>query len=241
MPKGGASSSYSGGVPYKDPEVRKRKAHERYMRHREEAIAAARQQRAEKKEEISAQRKAKYASRPPEWREAFLEYQRAWHDQRPGYAAESGRRRRMAHPEDLAYFAQWRRDHPEAVRAYASQRRGRAVEGMTAQDKQESIEWRRLIADDPCFYCGTTDADVYEDDHYVSIANGGTDHWWNLVRACRPCNRAKAMLNGDEFLERRRREPGNYELPLTGTASGRAEQATPRDARASSPGCCSYA
>jgi 5-methylcytosine-specific restriction endonuclease McrA len=71
---------------------------------------------------------------------------------------------------------------------------------MTAEDKAESIEWRKLIVGDSCFYCGTADAAVYEDDHYVSVANGGTDHWWNLVRACQDCNRAKSAMNGDEFL-----------------------------------------
>jgi 5-methylcytosine-specific restriction endonuclease McrA len=72
---------------------------------------------------------------------------------------------------------------------------------MSAQDKAESIEWRRLISGDPCFYCGTAEAPAYEDDHYISVANGGTDHWWNLVRACQGCNRRKAAMNGDEFLE----------------------------------------
>lgn len=71
---------------------------------------------------------------------------------------------------------------------------------MSKQDLAESIEWRKLIALDPCFYCRVADAEVYEFDHYVSVANGGTDHWWNLVRACQPCNRRKSAMNGDEFL-----------------------------------------
>lgn len=71
---------------------------------------------------------------------------------------------------------------------------------MTEQDRAESVEWRKVIKYDPCYYCGATDAGAYEDDHYVSVANGGTDHWWNLVRSCQLCNRRKASMNGDEFL-----------------------------------------
>lgn len=73
---------------------------------------------------------------------------------------------------------------------------------MTRQEKAESMQWRQLIANDPCFYCGVADAEVYEIDHYVAVANGGTDHWWNLVRACQLCNRAKRTMHGDEFLVR---------------------------------------
>lgn len=189
-------------MPYKDPEAAKRNARARYLRDREERIEYARRQRAERGKEINERRRELYAEHKEETAESRLAYQRAWYDARPGYAAEASRKRRLAHPEDAEYHAQWMRDHPEAVRAYANQRRGAAVLGMTEQDKQESIEWRKLIASDPCFYCGMAEAAAYEDDHYVSIARGGTDHWWNLVRACQPCNRAKATLSGDEFLER---------------------------------------
>jgi 5-methylcytosine-specific restriction endonuclease McrA len=129
-----------------------------------------------------------------------LEYQRAWHAAHPGYAREAGRKHREQYPAHREYQRAWRQEHREELLAYFHQRRGRASEGMTEQDKAEAVEWRKVIKDDPCYYCGATDAAAYEDDHYVSIANGGSDHWWNLVRACQPCNRAKRTKNGDEFL-----------------------------------------
>lgn len=141
--------------------------------------------------------------------QARLDYQRAWHDVHPDYSREAGRKRRIEHPEDLTYYSQWRRDNAEAVRAYVARRRGQAVLGMSAEDKAESIAWRKLIADDPCHYCGTTTAESYEDDHYVSIANGGTDHWWNIVRACWWCNRSKGAMNGDEFSSLHRQMPSD--------------------------------
>lgn len=189
-------------MPYKDPEVRKRNARGRYLRDQQERIEYARRQRAERGEEINERRRELYQERKEETAAARLAYQRAWHDQHPGYAGAASYRRRLAHPEDAEYHAQWQRDHAEATRSYVAQRRGAAAQGMSEQDKLESIEWRKLIASDSCFYCGTTEAAAYEDDHYASIANGGTDHWWNLVRACQPCNRMKATMNGDDFLER---------------------------------------
>ena len=188
-------------VPHKDPEARRAYRRQYYLSKQQEFIEYARQQRAERGEEINAQRRARYAQRPAEWHEAYLEYQRKWYADRPGYARDQRRRWVAANPEEASrYQLAWQRANREYMVAYTAWRRGRAGAGMTRQDKKESIEWRRLIADDPCFYCGTATAEAYEDDHYVSIANGGTDHWWNLVRACQPCNRAKLAMNGDEFL-----------------------------------------
>ena len=187
-------------VPYKDPADAKRNARERYLRDREQRIEYARRQRRERGEDINARRRELRTQWSEEKLEAAAEYDRRWYDEHPGVKRDRSRKRREAHPEDRDYLRVWRQLNREAVCAYSAQRRGRAVEGMTAQDKIESIEWRKLIAEDPCLYCGTADAEVYETDHFISIANGGTDHWWNLVRACQSCNRAKLAMNGEEFL-----------------------------------------
>lgn len=188
-------------MPHKDPEARKAYARQRYLDRAEELKAYARQQRIDKREEISKQRRAKYASRSPERRQEMLDYQRQWHDEHPEAGREYGRRRRAEHPEDKDYLLRWYAEHPEAVARYGVARRAQAVQGMTEQDFADTAEWRKLIADDPCFYCGIADAETYEDDHYVPIAKGGTSHWWNLVRACQQCNRAKSTTHGDVFLE----------------------------------------
>lgn len=71
---------------------------------------------------------------------------------------------------------------------------------MDTFDKELSLAYRAAIGKDACFYCGDQGAATYHNDHYVSLYNGGTDHWWNLVRACGPCNHRKNKMNGDEFL-----------------------------------------
>lgn len=187
-------------VPHKDPEARKAYRRRYYLFKRQEFVDYARQQRADRGEAINVRRRELRAEKPLEWFAAYLEYQRKWHAARPGYAREAGRLYRDRHPEHKVYQQQWREGHREEINAYFAQRQRKAGRGMSDQDKRESTEWRKIIAGDPCFYCRTTTAGAYEDDHYVSVAHGGTDHWWNLVRACVSCNRRKASMNGDEFL-----------------------------------------
>nr|WP_237532546.1 HNH endonuclease signature motif containing protein [Streptomyces sp. SID8352] len=68
---------------------------------------------------------------------------------------------------------------------------------MDALDKALSADYRRAIASDSCSYCGAPSSQV---DHYFPVSKGGTDHWWNLTRACEPCNKSKAAHCGTWFL-----------------------------------------
>jgi HNH endonuclease len=63
--------------------------------------------------------------------------------------------------------------------------------------------WARLQAEaeDRCFYCGDV-SQLLEQDHVVPVVRGGTSDPWNIVVACRPCNRRKHARTGWEFLER---------------------------------------
>jgi HNH endonuclease len=92
---------------------------------------------------------------------------------------------------------QWMKEHPEARRAYKARRRMRSRQDMDKLDIELSIAYRKAIANDLCFYCGRPGE---HDDHYVPLAIGGTDHWWNLVRACRLCNQHKHAQHGDDFI-----------------------------------------
>lgn len=91
----------------------------------------------------------------------------------------------------------YRKAHPETDLAAIHRRRQRRDHGMTAVDRLLSNAYRRAIRHDPCFYCGGLGQ---EDDHYFPLSKGGTDHWYNLVRACLPCNRSKMTTCGTAFL-----------------------------------------
>jgi 5-methylcytosine-specific restriction endonuclease McrA len=98
----------------------------------------------------------------------------------------------------LVRVAEYRKAHPEVHRAVLSRRKVRTQASMDALDRELSVSYRKAIANDLCYYCGAVE--THHDDHYVPLANGGTDHWWNLVRACAPCNFSKHTMSGDEFL-----------------------------------------
>lgn len=70
----------------------------------------------------------------------------------------------------------------------ASRRRQRLAVDMDEMDRALSVAYRQAIKDDPCAYCG---ASGEVDDHVHPLSRGGTDHWWNLARACWPCNSSK--------------------------------------------------
>ena len=131
------------------------------------------------RKELAAESRAYYASH---------------REERGTYAATYN----AAHKEENAVRgAAWTKANPEKHRAARARRRIRVKIKMTREDRIISVDYRLAIRNDPCFYCG---APGEEDDHYVSLANGGTDHWWNLVRACVHCNRSKQAMDGDEFV-----------------------------------------
>ncbi|WP_394253649.1 HNH endonuclease [Arthrobacter pityocampae] len=78
----------------------------------------------------------------------------------------------------------------------ASRRQRQTTEGMTAEDIAVSNAYRDAIKDDPCHYCGGPSSTV---DHVFPVAKGGRDYWFNLVRACEPCNKRKAAHCGVWF------------------------------------------
>jgi 5-methylcytosine-specific restriction endonuclease McrA len=130
-------------------------------------------------------------------RDEYKQRSRSWKLENPERALRNSRRSTDNRRDKLRIAtARWVREHPEAVRAICSRRRMRVKVAMSAMDRALSRAYRLAIAGDPCFYCGGPGE---EDDHYQALAAGGTDHWWNLVRACRSCNARKNAMHGDEF------------------------------------------
>lgn len=99
-------------------------------------------------------------------------------------------------PERNARMRDHYRADPATYSVRSARRRRGMARGMDALDRALSDAYRQAIAADPCTYCGA--AGVHND-HLFPVALGGTDHWWNLVRACELCNKRKAAHCGTWF------------------------------------------
>lgn len=131
-------------------------------------------------------------------------YFAAWKAKNPGKfesyiavwkAANPGRKALL---ERVRYQANL--EHCRAVQlANDGRRRQRRSVAMDATDRMLSVAYRLAIKRDLCAYCGSLGQ---EDDHVIPLARNGTDHWWNLVRACTPCNRSKGSKLLGEWLGR---------------------------------------
>jgi hypothetical protein len=132
--------------------------------------------------------------------------QAAWRDANPDkvqqYYATSAPTHQaylQQHAQEISLKAkEWKQDNRKRWRDYKNRymRSRRASLRMCREDRELSVAYRQAIRNDPCLYCGGPGE---EDDHYFPVAKGGTDHWYNLVRSCLPCNRSKAAHCGTWF------------------------------------------
>ncbi len=110
------------------------------------------------------------------------------HYSQANYAANQAARRAKMR----AHYAA----NPEQYCIRTARRRRRLAVGMDELDLALSDAYRAAIASDACSYCG---GPAKHTDHVFPVALGGTDHWWNLTRACEPCNKRKAAHCGTWF------------------------------------------
>lgn len=103
----------------------------------------------------------------------------------------------------------WRHANRERYNAYARLRKATrpGSKSLPIEERQVSIDWARIVTDDPCSYCGAPHEHL---DHIVPVINGGTGAWTNLTSACAQCNIRKGSSPLLTFL---------VSYPL-GTASG---------------------
>jgi len=85
-----------------------------------------------------------------------------------------------------------------SLSASGARRRMRTLTAMTPLDIKKSKAHRRRIKNNPCYYCGIR-IDNMHVEHVYPLVRGGTDHWWNLVMSCQPCNNEKYMKTGKEY------------------------------------------
>jgi hypothetical protein len=89
---------------------------------------------------------------------------------------------------------------------------------MDELDRALSASYRVAIRTDPCFYCGAPPSATDETDHFFPLSKGGTDHFHNLVRSCRKCNRGargKGTMCGTAFMLR----TGYWNAPVMARAA----------------------
>lgn len=122
----------------------------------------------------------------------------AWYVENGDRQRRPMRENYAAHPEGHA--GRKRDCSPEVNRAKLARRR--TAKKLSADERDVSTAYRRAIAADPCFYCGSKAPEMH-DDHKLPLAKGGTDHWWNLARACAACNLSKGAKTAEEFLAER--------------------------------------
>lgn len=90
------------------------------------------------------------------------------------------------------YKQRWQRSDPVTARvsAWASEQRRRGL-----PPNVQAIAYARVLAGDPCSYCGGPAEQV---DHITPQSAGGNGDWTNLTAACGDCNNrkhAKSLLH----------------------------------------------
>jgi hypothetical protein len=130
-------------------------------------------------------------------------YNRAYYERTQAERREYARQWREVYgDEHRAYVSAWNAANPEARQAMQARRRQAATRGMDDFDRELSVAYRIATRFDRCFYCGSPD--TAHTDHFFPLAKGGSDVWFNLVRACESCNCSKQAVCGTAFILRGR-------------------------------------
>jgi len=126
------------------------------------------------------------------------EYNRRYYDRNQADLREYARQYREDHAEEhRAYTRAWNAANPAARQAMHARRRQRVEADMDDLDRLLSALYRQAIERDPCYYCNSPITDHV--DHFFPLSKGGTDHFWNLVRACAKDNLSKQAICGTKY------------------------------------------
>lgn len=141
---------------------------------------------------VSEYTKAHYAKNPDAKKQKVKERyekigQAEWYGSRRSWYQEYYQKNKERISRRNAEYAKNNREVRKGIKA---RYRARLVQGMSKLDRKKSTLHRKRIKDDPCFYCKRFTPEMH-DDHYYPLSKGGTDHWFNLVRACSTCNQKK--------------------------------------------------
>lgn len=171
-----------------------------YARENREKIRAKnreyRQRNLERKREAD---RAYYAAN----RDLRKQKSQAWRSKNKIRIAQVGKIYHRANRLQIAAYGKaWKQANRTAVCAAIDRRRQRVDVHLCAAARALSVEYRGVIAGDPCVYCGAPSRTV---DHIEPLGRSGTDHWWNLAPACMTCNTSKQAKDLLSFMEWRLR------------------------------------
>lgn len=103
-------------------------------------------------------------------------------------------------PTDISHSAEseLKRDYARANQFLRERRLSNAPRRERVRQRYQLFEFQERH----CYYCfGTLEpsGDFTDFDHFLPIAQGGTDDIWNLVVACKGCNHDKGTMHGIGF------------------------------------------
>jgi 5-methylcytosine-specific restriction endonuclease McrA len=133
-----------------------------------------------------------------DWKRAYYQANR---DQKRAYYQANRDQKRAYYQENRDRIGERNHANPEGHRASQARRRQRVKVTMTKEDREISVAYRIAIRNDTCLYCEAAPGE--HDDHWMPLARGGTDHWWNLFRSCARCNLSKHTKCGECFFMNR--------------------------------------
>lgn len=169
--------------------------HARYLRHRDEVLAAQREWRRLNPAVARARAHSWYARNRVHRLEVGAAWRRA---NRARMNARQNERNRLnrAHRRELERASRARRG--DEVRQLVARRRALRA---NAPGSHTLAEWREKVAlfGGCCAYCGRADV-VLARDHVVPLSRGGTDNIANVVPACGSCNSRKGTRTAAEYL-----------------------------------------
>ena len=151
-------------------------------------------------EKARADGRARYHKRKPAARAHAKEWYAKWRKEKPLRLAEKSREYRVRNPDKSRQRVEnYRRTHPEIIRAIHARRRARArnAPGWKYTSAQHLI-WRWAMWGNCCWICGNP---ANATDHVIALAAGGA-HWpANLRPICSRCNSRKREFPYTKFLK----------------------------------------